>query len=58
MDGLCINGITLYLTSIPGKERLAFCFKDGGRLYPVAYVPANSENIAVGKWKKMLGEEK
>lgn len=56
MDGLSINGISLYLSHIPGRKGLAFCFIEGGHLYPVAYVSAKLEDMAVGEWKKMLGE--
>lgn len=56
MDGLSINGVSLYLTSIPGRKGLAFCFMDGSSLYPVAYVSAKLEDMAIKEWKKMLGE--
>ena len=58
MDGLEVNGVTLYLTHIPSRKNLAFCFMDGGCLYPVAYVSAKLEDMAVKEWKKMLGENK
>jgi len=35
MDGLEVNGVSLYLTHIPNRESLVFCFVDGGSLYPV-----------------------
>ena len=57
MDGLSINGVSLYLTSIPSRKGLAFCFIDGSSLYPVAYVSAKLEDMAIKEWKKMLGEE-
>ena len=58
MDGLEVNGVTLYLTHIPTRKGLVFCFMDGGSLYPVAYVSKKLEDMAVTEWKKMLGEEK
>jgi hypothetical protein len=58
MDGIEVNGVALYLTHIPYRKGLAFCFSDGGALYPVAYVSQKSEKTAVREWKKMLGEEK
>ena len=58
MDGLKVNGVTLYLTHIPGRKSLVFCFMDGGKLCPVAYVSAKLENMAIKEWKKMLGEGK
>ena len=57
MDGLEVNGISLYLTHIPNKKGLVFCFMDGGSLYPVAYVSAKLEDMAINEWKKMLGEK-
>ena len=58
MDGLVVNGVSLYLTHISNRKGLVFCFMDGGSLYPVAYVSAKLEDMAIKEWKKMLGEEK
>jgi len=58
MDGLEVNGVALYLTHIPGRKSLVFCFIDEGRLCPVAYVSAKLEDMAVKEWKKMLGDSK
>ena len=58
MDGLEVNGVSLYLTHIPGRKSLVFCFMEGGSIYPVAYVSAKLEDMAVKEWKKMLGEDK
>ena len=58
MDGLEVNGVSLYLTHIPSRKGLVFCFVDGGSMYPVAYVSTKLEGMAVKEWKKMLGEEK
>ena len=57
MDGLEVNGVSLYLTHIPNRKNLVFCFMEGGSLYPVAYVSAKLEDMAIKEWKKMLGEE-
>lgn len=58
MDGLEVNGVALYLTHIPTRKGLVFCFRDGGKLCPVAYVSKKLEDVAVKEWKKMIGEEK
>ena len=58
MNGLSINSITLELTRLPGRKGLAFCFVEGGSLYPVAYVSQKLEGVAIAKWQKMLGDEK
>lgn len=57
MNGFSINGVTLELTRLPGRKGLAFCFVEGGSLYPVAYVSQKLEKVAIAKWQKMLGEE-
>ena len=57
MDGLEVNGVSLYLTNIPSRKDLVFCFMEGGSLYPVAYVSAKLEEMAINEWKKMLGEK-
>ncbi|MCK4528907.1 hypothetical protein KAW18_16175 [candidate division WOR-3 bacterium] len=57
MDGFEVNGISLYLTHIPNRKGLVFCFMEGGSLYPVAYVSAKLEERAINEWKKMLGEK-
>ena len=58
MDGLSINDVSLYLTHIPGRKGLVFCFMEGSSLYPVAYVSAKLEDVAIKEWKKMLGDKK
>ena len=58
MDGLEVNDVSLYLTHIPTRKGLVFCFMEGGSIYPVAYVSKKLENMAIKEWKKMLGEEK
>ena len=55
MDGLAVNGVSLYLTHIPSRKGLVFCFMEKGSLYPVAYVSKKLENMAIKEWKKMLG---
>jgi len=58
MNGLEVNGVTLYLTHIPNRKGLVFCFMDGGSIYPVAYVSKKLEDMAIKEGKKMLGEQK
>ena len=58
MDGLEVNGVSLYLTHIPTRKGLVFCFMEGGSIYPVAYVSKKLEDMAIKEWKKMLWEEK
>ena len=58
MDGLKVNGVSLYLTHIPTRKGLVFYFMDEGSLYPVAYVSKKVEDMAIKEWKKMLGGTK
>ena len=57
MNGFEVNGVSLYLTHIPSRKGLVFCFMEGGSLYPVAYVSPKLEAVAINEWKKMLGEK-
>ncbi len=54
MDGIKSQGISLFLTKIPNRKGLSFCFEKEGVLYPVSYVPKKYENLAVEMWKKMF----
>ena len=54
MDGLKINGVTLFLGKIPNRKQECFYFAEGATLYPVAYI--SSENLVTAKrlWGQML----
>lgn len=54
MNGIKTNGMTLYLTQIPNRKGLSFCFEDNGVLYPVAYVSEALRQTAIEKWTKMM----
>ena len=54
MDGLRKNDVALFLTKIPYRKGLAFCFSDGNGIYPVAYVSKKLEKMAIEKWEKMI----
>lgn len=53
MDGIKTT-ITLYLTQMPGRKGLAFCFEDNGVLCPVAYVSEKLRQVAIEKWTKLV----
>jgi len=57
MDGLGVSDVALFLTHIPNRKGLVFCFMDEGILYPVACVSAKLEDTAIKEWKKMLGDK-
>lgn len=57
MNGLGINGVTLFLCEIPTRKGLAFCFQQGSKFYPVAYVSAKHDAKAREYWLRMLGEQ-
>jgi len=54
MDGIKTRGMTLYLTQMPNRKGLTFCFEDNGVLYPVAYVSEKLRQTAIDKWTKMM----
>lgn len=54
MDGIKTYEMTLYLTQIPSRKGLAFCFEDKGVLCPVAYVPESLRQTAIDKWMKLV----
>jgi len=56
MDGIGINGITLYLTEAPGRKQLAFIFhvKAENKGYVVGYVGEKHEAKARECWQHML----
>ena len=54
MDGIKTHEVTLYLTQIPNRKGLSFCFEDNGVLYPVAYVSESLRQTAIDKWTKLI----
>jgi len=54
MDGITINGITLYFGEIPQRKQMAVYFQEGTRGYVVAYVSPKHEARARECWQKML----
>ena len=56
MDGIRIGTTILFLTEIPGRKGLAFCFKKDGVLTPVSYVNSKLREVAAEHWERMLDE--
>ena len=54
MDGLKINGVTLFLGKIPNRKQECFYFERGTTLYPVAYVRKELLKDAQVLWGKMI----
>ena len=54
MDGIKLNGITLFIGKIPNRKQQAFYFDDGSRLYPMAYIPEDKLDMTQMLWQKML----
>jgi len=57
MNGMEINGVSLFLGKIPNRKRECFYFTEGPVMYPVAYVSKTTAEIAKKLWGKMLGQE-
>jgi len=59
MNGLKINGMTLFLGQMPGRTGLCFHFQPEGlaQLFPVAYVPERYRQDAERFWLQFLGEK-
>ena len=57
MDGLRINGITLYLGKLPDRKQECFYFEEGAVITPVAYIREELLEDTQRLWSKMLGEE-
>jgi len=55
MDGLKLNGVTLFLGKIPNRKQECFYFVEGTTLYPVAYIHKELLKDAQRLWDKMLG---
>jgi len=53
MDGIKANGVILFLTRLPNRKGISFCFEDEGVLYPVAYVSEKLNPKAVELWDKL-----
>ena len=54
MDGIKVGDVTLFLMEIPYRKSLAFAFKDGVNLIPVAYVDKKHQEEATVLWKRLI----
>jgi hypothetical protein len=54
MDGIKVGDVTLFLMEIPYRKSLAFAFKDGVNLIPVAYVGKKYQAEATILWNKLI----
>ena len=54
MEGLKINGTSLFLGKIPGRKQECFYFAEGTHLYPMAYISDKNLLEAKRLWGKML----
>lgn len=53
MDGIKINGITLFLGKLPNRKQECFYFAEGTSLIPVAYIKDSKLKDAKLLWKKL-----
>ncbi len=58
MDGLKINGVSLFLGKMPTRKQECFYFEEGVNTYPIAYILPH--NLKEGKrlWAKFAGVPK
>jgi len=55
MDGIKINGVTLFLGKLPYRKQACFYFtKDGSNLWPAAYVRADILEDVEELWSEMM----
>lgn len=54
MEGIKINGVSLYIGKIPGRKQNCFYFQEGNVIYPVAYIKDRHMKDAEYYWNKML----
>jgi len=54
MDGIRINGVALFLGSIPNRKQEGFYFSEGTRIYPVSYISNDNLPEAKRLWGEML----
>jgi len=54
MDGIKINGVTLFVGKLPRRKQACFYFTDGTTLFPVAYIRPEYESMVNHNWQKML----
>lgn len=52
MDGIKIGDLTLFFGELPYRKSLAFYFKDGVNLIPVAFVKRESAVEATKLWER------
>ena len=57
MDGLKINGVSLFLGKIPSRKQECFYFEEGTALYPVAYIKSELLDDAKRLWGRMIGSK-
>jgi hypothetical protein len=54
MDGIKMNGVTLFLGYLPIRKSLCFYFEKGCSIYPVAYVSKKLEPKAIELWEEFV----
>ena len=57
MNGLKLNGVTLFLGKLPGRKQECFYFLEEGGIFPVAYIRKQLLKDTQKLWARMLGEE-
>jgi hypothetical protein len=54
VNGIEINGVTLFLGSLPGRKQACFYFAEGSVIYGLGFVSAKNVPQAERLWEKML----
>ena len=54
MDGIKINGVTLFIGKLPGRKQECFYFQIASRIWPVAYIRSEHIEQATDFWTQML----
>ncbi len=55
MEGIRMNGVTLFLGKVPNRKQHCFYFDEGNVCYPVAYISAKNLPEAQRLWAKFIG---
>ena len=57
MNGISINGVTLFLGKIPGRRQACFYFLEDGSIHPASFVSSKHLIMTHRLWAKMLREK-
>ncbi len=55
MDGLKINGVSLFLGYFPHRKQHCFYFEEGNQVTVIAFIPDSSLAEAQRLWAKFIG---